>query len=189
MKKPVCNHSSKSHFVSARSKYRRARLFCVLADLAALAITFIIVPEARFYWLAAWTPALSYVSWRYWIRLGCDGYFECDECRKLKHARHIKEFADSYSGDRFVWCDVCLPEMRVRARAMRSIRLIIAKILRDDRAESQRQKPIPYVPMPKPALNDPKVQVVQPEPKIVIAFPRPAGEDIPVSSPRFSLKH
>lgn len=188
--KPVCNHSSVSHAASAASKYRRARLFCILADLVAMAITFIVVPEARFYWLAVWAPSLSYVNWRYWLRLSRDGYFECARCRKLKHTRHIKSYTDT-SGETHIWCDMCLSALVQTLRALRVTRNLVAGFLQQERASGfGAQYRVAYRPMPKPTLQEPKTPFsdASPEPKVVVAFRKLESQDLEVSSPGFAKR-
>ena len=185
MNKPVCNRSSVSHIASARSKYYRRVTLCFVATIVIGLMTNIVIPEARIYWVLGWTPVLCYVHWRYWIRLAKDGYFDCDECRKLKHTRHIKVFIEPKSGVCHVWCDVCLLSMRSRARAMREIRSIIAGMLVSERESNRwRSHSLPYQPQPKPELRP--VSAL-PEVTIVRHGPGP-GPELKVSDPQFRIK-
>ncbi len=173
-----------SHAPSARSKYYRRVALCFVATALVALTSKIVMPEWRLVWWIVWVPILSYVHWRYWIRLRRDGYFECDECRKLKHSKHVKEFVEPCSGARYVWCDVCLSEMRRRARDMRSIRSIIAGMLMNERHhESKRNHPRSYRPMEKPPFAPSGLSRTDE----VIIMPRrvSAGRDISVSSPDF----
>lgn len=168
---------------SASSKYYRRVTLCLFATLVIGLMTFIVIPQAQIYWAFGWIPVLCYFTWRYWVRLRIGGYFECDECRKLKHARHIKEFNEPKSGIRHVWCDVCLVSMRSRAHAMREIRSIIAGMLVGERDENRwKNHPLPYRPQPKPVLNPVPVSA-----QVTIIHHGP-GPVLSVSDPQFSIK-
>ncbi|PJE73870.1 MAG: hypothetical protein COV01_03450 [Candidatus Taylorbacteria bacterium CG10_big_fil_rev_8_21_14_0_10_41_48] len=174
--KPVCNRSSKSHFASARLKYFRRVTICLVTTIAFGLMTQIVIPEFRIYWVLGWALILPYFIWRHWIELASGGYFECDECRKLKSARHIKEFIVPHSGVRHVWCDVCLPAMRERADAMKEIRSIIAGMIKNDRlntASYSRSTPDPWTQ---------RIHVAQ-------ALRKPVEPEIRVSDPNFPMRH
>jgi len=180
--KPVCNRSSKSHFASARLKYFRRVIICLFATIAFGLMTQIVMPEFRIYWALGWALILPYFIWRHWIGLALGGYFECDECRKLKPARHIKEFIVPQSGVRHVWCDVCLPAMRERANAMKEIRSIIAGMIKSDRLSTAECSLLSQGSIVK---KDPWTQRIH----VAQALRKPVEPEIRVSDPNFPMRH